>query len=307
MSSNPSPPTNEADSQAQAYVYPPPMAAGAGTKPSSPGGNSSILERLWTPDAQPYDSPRVREDQIPPREPRARKERPSILVEVDIENLSGVVEAVHHPVSVVGVDIDVRYPVPLLDGPSHGDRHVVEDAEAARALRVGVVEPAGRMKGGSFVFQGVVDPLDRALRDPRCGLVATGEGRRVARIEQQLLRETARALDELEVLGSVERLEHGTVGHFDRPSPSEGALRCLRHHRFQQADRETSALLGERMVRAEIVVEEPVGPDHMRSLGRHAPITRLGGEVRYRSRAGGASSFDPTCGGNRTGACTIGP
>ena len=74
MLSDPNPPTNEAESHAQAYVYPPPLVPGAGAKPSSSGGNPSTLERLWTPDAKSSGSPPVSEDQIRAREARARKE-----------------------------------------------------------------------------------------------------------------------------------------------------------------------------------------------------------------------------------------
>jgi flagellar assembly protein FliH len=79
MLSNPTPSTTPGDSQAQAYVYPPPLAPGAaGTQPPAAGGNPSTLERLWTPDARPPGGPpappTVTEDQIRAREARARKE-----------------------------------------------------------------------------------------------------------------------------------------------------------------------------------------------------------------------------------------
>lgn len=76
MLSNSSPPDNETDSPAQAYVYPPPLVPGSGAKPPSSGGAPSTLERLWTPDAKPSPSgpPPVSEDQIRVREARARKE-----------------------------------------------------------------------------------------------------------------------------------------------------------------------------------------------------------------------------------------
>jgi flagellar assembly protein FliH len=74
MLSNPDPPTNEVDPQAQAYVYPPPLVPGSGAKPSSGSGNPSTLERLWTPEAKPPGPPPVTEDQIRAREARARKE-----------------------------------------------------------------------------------------------------------------------------------------------------------------------------------------------------------------------------------------
>ena len=74
MLSSPNPPTKEPDPQAQAYVYPPPLVPGAGTKAPSSGGNPSTLERLWTPEAPPPGPPSVSEDQIRAREARARKE-----------------------------------------------------------------------------------------------------------------------------------------------------------------------------------------------------------------------------------------
>jgi flagellar assembly protein FliH len=74
MLSNSNPPTTGTEADAQAYVYPPPLVSGSGVKPSSPGGNPSTLERLWTPDTTPSGPPPVSEDQIRAREARARKE-----------------------------------------------------------------------------------------------------------------------------------------------------------------------------------------------------------------------------------------
>jgi flagellar assembly protein FliH len=74
MLSEPNPPTRDAEPQAQAYVYPPPLVPGAAGKPPSPGGSPSTLERLWTPDARSAGPPSVSEDQIRAREARARKE-----------------------------------------------------------------------------------------------------------------------------------------------------------------------------------------------------------------------------------------
>jgi len=74
MLSDPDPPTTQAESHAQAYVYPPPLAPGAGAKPPASGGGASTLERLWTPDARSSGPPPVGEDQIRAREARARIE-----------------------------------------------------------------------------------------------------------------------------------------------------------------------------------------------------------------------------------------
>jgi len=67
-------PSNEIESHAQAYVYPPPLAPAIGAKPSSSGGSSSTLERLWTPDARPSGPQPVSEEQIRAREAHARSE-----------------------------------------------------------------------------------------------------------------------------------------------------------------------------------------------------------------------------------------
>ena len=76
MLSDSKPPVHEAEPQAPAYVYPPPLVASDGTKPPSPAGNTSTLERLWVPDPRSVapGSAAVNEDQIRAREVRARKE-----------------------------------------------------------------------------------------------------------------------------------------------------------------------------------------------------------------------------------------
>lgn len=74
MLSDPKPPPNAVDPQAQAYVYPPPLAPSAGAKPSSSGGNPSTLEGLWTSEATSYGPPPTSEEQIRSREAHARKE-----------------------------------------------------------------------------------------------------------------------------------------------------------------------------------------------------------------------------------------
>ncbi len=48
------------------------------------------------------------------REPGARKQGPAVLVEIDVEDAPGVKEPVHHPVPVVGVDVEIRHPVALV-------------------------------------------------------------------------------------------------------------------------------------------------------------------------------------------------
>ena len=74
MSSETRPPASQTEPNAHTYVYPPPLVTGTGAKPSSPGGASSTLEGLWSPDANQYGAPVVTEEMIRAREARARKE-----------------------------------------------------------------------------------------------------------------------------------------------------------------------------------------------------------------------------------------
>jgi len=74
MLSETNPPTQDAESRAQAFVYPAPLVPGAAGKPPSPGGSPSTLERLWTPDSRSAGPSPASEDQIRAREARARKE-----------------------------------------------------------------------------------------------------------------------------------------------------------------------------------------------------------------------------------------
>jgi flagellar assembly protein FliH len=74
MSSSPDLPVSEADPQAQAYVYPPPVVPGSGPKPPSSGSNPTTLEHLWVADSASSGPPPISEDQIRAREERVRKE-----------------------------------------------------------------------------------------------------------------------------------------------------------------------------------------------------------------------------------------
>lgn len=72
MSSKLNPQPNQDGSPAPAYIYPPPLVVGTGTR--RPGADPSTLERLWNPEPKPAVSPIVTEEQIHSREARARKE-----------------------------------------------------------------------------------------------------------------------------------------------------------------------------------------------------------------------------------------
>jgi flagellar assembly protein FliH len=74
MLSDREPPTREANSPAQAYVYPPALVPGQGAKPATSGGDPSTLERLWNAAGNPSDPAPVSEEQIRAREASARKQ-----------------------------------------------------------------------------------------------------------------------------------------------------------------------------------------------------------------------------------------
>src|SRR5271157_3051519 len=217
------------------------------------------------------------------RESSAREQRASVLVEIDVEDLPRVEEAVHHPVAVMGVDVDVGDPMAVPNGSTDRDRHVVEDAETARPVGVSMMEPSSRMEGGPAVLERVVERVDRALDDPRGRLVAPPERRRVPAVEEDLPCETARLLHEIEVLRAMERLERRAAGHLDRVGPPQGARRRLGGDRLEESSGESPAALGERMVRAKVVIEEAVRPDGMSAGRRHGSLPSVHAEASPRT------------------------
>src|SRR5580704_3847958 len=72
MWSNPDTISHETDGQAEAYIYPPPLAPGVARPASSPA-NSSTLERLWNPERTAANQP-ASDEQLRACEARARKE-----------------------------------------------------------------------------------------------------------------------------------------------------------------------------------------------------------------------------------------
>ena len=206
------------------------------------------------------------------RKAGAREQRPSVLMEVDVQDPAGFVETVHHAVPVVRIDVHVRDAMPVTKTPRHRDGDVVENAESARATGMRMVEAAPRMERGASMLDREVESIHGSLDQSRRGLVAPAKGRRVTGIEQDPPLETARVLDEIHVLGPMERLQGRTARHFDRMGPTEGTGMCRRHGRLEQPGRESTASLGERVERAEIVLEESVRPDGVGPRGRHGSL-----------------------------------
>ena len=151
------------------------------------------------------------------RAARAGVERP--LVERDEEDRRVVADDRLRPVAVVDVPVEDRHPAEpeLRLGPARGDRDRVEDAEAHRAPRLGVVSrrprereaaASGRLdRGAGGEQRGLVRRLgaDRVAVEPaaaRCGRRST-QRRRVA--AEHVLLGGGRALGEREPL--VEHLD----------------------------------------------------------------------------------------------------
>jgi flagellar assembly protein FliH len=112
MLSSPKPPSSESD--AQEYVYPPPVAPGAKRVPLSSGAAPSTLERLWSPDAKlSPQAPGVSEEQIRVREARARKEgRDEGLAQSSVEfekKLAGEKQALVQTVREFSRDRDLYF------------------------------------------------------------------------------------------------------------------------------------------------------------------------------------------------------
>jgi flagellar assembly protein FliH len=74
MLSDSKPPAHAVAVHTPAYVYPAPAVPATGGRPSAPNASPSILERLYSPEAQGYGAPEVTEEQIKAREARARGE-----------------------------------------------------------------------------------------------------------------------------------------------------------------------------------------------------------------------------------------
>ncbi len=74
MSSDSKPLAGDSNVQAPAFVYTPPRAPVDGTKPPSPGGNPTTLERLWTGSGPSSPGPPpIGEEEVRTREARAHK------------------------------------------------------------------------------------------------------------------------------------------------------------------------------------------------------------------------------------------
>ena len=80
-----------------------------------------------------------------------RKQVTAVLMEVNVKNPAVVVEPIHHAVAMVSIDVNVENPLETVATlqMSDSDRTVVQNAEAARPLRAGVVESASYQEGSS--------------------------------------------------------------------------------------------------------------------------------------------------------------
>ena len=204
------------------------------------------------------------------------EDRAAVLVEIDVQDAPVGVEPVHHPTAVVHVDVDVR-DAPVLSGERGADRHrdVVEDTEAARAVRMRVVQPAPGLEGDAR--RPLLDRPKRGQRgadDPSRRLKAARERRSVPAVEVLTTPALVQPPDQLEVAGTVEPGEDGVFGRLHAIDPGRGRPRGPEQAGGEEeADRERAAGLRERMIRAEVVGAQPIVPNE-RERGRGHPAVR---------------------------------
>ncbi len=216
---------------------------------------------------------------------------------------SRLVETVHHPVPVVGVDVDVGDLPPRPGRSDDRDREVVEDAEPARPARVGVVEAARRMERRAVRLQRRLDRPRRARDDPGGRFEAPGEGRRIPFVEESRPVAASRPADEFDVVGFVERFEVVRLRNRHLVPMDHGRRRRGRvDHFLEEPDRQSTASLGERVLRPEIVLEETLIPDVPARRPRHVPLP-VRGSAGPRPREGRpAGAENPTYRPSASGA-----
>ncbi len=198
----------------------------------------------------------------------AGEDRASVLVEIDVEDPSVVIEPIHHSVPVMHINIHIRDPAdprPRLQGGPDGQRGIVEDAEPARAVGARVVQPSGGVEGvGLWGCPDDPPPEQGPPRDPRRGLVAARERGGVSRVQNSGNLLGASPGDEGEIVGLVKAPQlfgggDGGLTDLDRGADSHVEESTL----FQQPDGKATTALGERVTRPEVVPVEVRIPDDL--------------------------------------------
>ena len=161
-----------------------------------------------------------------PHPARAREQVPPALVERQRQDARIVRVDRLDPVAVVDIEVHVQDAKPVPARPGDGQRRVVVDAEARRAVRHRVVEAATRVE--CMLGIAVEDRLDgpqRATGHGGRGLVHPGERRIVAALTDAGLREAER-IDREPLHGLEIAPACGTTGAPRRaPAPARGRAR----------------------------------------------------------------------------------
>ena len=199
--------------------------------------------------------------------PRPGKGGPIILVEVDVEGACIPVKSIHDPVPVMRVHIgvgDALHGTRALEGTVEGNREVIEDAEPARAVRGCVMEPSCRLER----MEGVppehrVHSPERPAHDPGARVEATGEPRGVPSVQKNRAGPPADVFQSADVSWCMEGLDlFPGCGGAEILEKRGGTCppRVKEPQGLQQPDGKVPDDLGERMVGAEVITEEPVLP-----------------------------------------------
>ncbi len=194
---------------------------------------------------------------------RAGEDSTPVLVKVDVEEAAVLVEAVHHPISVVDVDVDVRRALdrPPGEGVGEGDPDVVVDAEAACRLRPRVMQAtAGLERSGRTLPQYGVERRQGPPDDPGGRHVAPGKGRGVPPVQRLALPRLRGLLHPLDVRRRMEpgeRFDGRRRHHRSLRQRNAGGERPL----FRQVSAQLPGPLGERVPPTQVVGKEVVVPD----------------------------------------------
>ena len=223
---------------------------------------------------------------------RAREEQLPGLVEADREDVRVVPEHPLDAVAVVGVDVHVGDPTgAVVAEPADRDRDVVVDAEPARPVRHGVVQPTAHVRGVHDLSG--PDPtggLDARADHVGRGVVHAGEGRVVLGPEPArqvgptgVLTGPAHRLDVLLAVDGADEVVvgHGRRDHREHARGGRPAVLGEEPELVGEPHREVDAHGVHRVGGTEVVVDEGAVEDHAPGTGhvtgpRPAPGTGPG-------------------------------
>jgi len=214
---------------------------------------------------------------------------PWMLVQADRQDPGIVPERGLDPVAVVDVHIDVGDAFGALgEEPGDGDRRIVVDAEPRGVRAHRVMQPAGDVHGvPGHPVPHLARGGDRGADDARGGFVHAGEVRVVLGPETETLplgmRHVRGAPHRRDVVGSVDQFQGLVISTGN--SDDLDSRRLQDTERGRERHREFDPHRRERMVVAEVVLQEPVVPRNAQRLSHgFLPPGRAG--TRHPPRAG---------------------